>query len=60
MGCGAYECPPQQVANEMKAILLGEEFKGWFRKVIFAVYSTSANRNYEVFKGVFDGVEINA
>ncbi|TCD70396.1 hypothetical protein EIP91_003477 [Steccherinum ochraceum] len=58
MGCGAYECPPTQVAEEMKAILLEEEFKGWFREVTFAVYATQRNSNYDIFKDILDGVEI--
>ncbi|KAK0480060.1 hypothetical protein IW261DRAFT_1335808 [Armillaria novae-zelandiae] len=52
MGCGAYNCPPVLVANEMKNILLDSEFKGWFKKVTFAVYSKGQG-NYDVFKDVF-------
>jgi len=58
MGCGAYQCPPEQVAEEMKAILLESEFKGWFREVVFAVYAVARNTNYDIFKEVLDGVEI--
>jgi hypothetical protein len=60
MGCGAYRCPPKAVAREMKSILLEEEFEGWFRQVIFAVYSRKGNGpgNFEVFKDAFDGVEL--
>lgn len=56
MGCGAYQCPPGQVATEMQAILLEEEFRGWFKKVVFAVYSTPGNPNFSIFKEVLDGV----
>jgi uncharacterized protein (TIGR02452 family) len=61
MGCGAYFCPPTHVALEMKAILLDPEFKGWFKEVVFAVYSTPANgeHNFKAFQQVFDGVTIN-
>lgn len=59
MGCGAYRCPAKQVAEEMKAILLEDEFKGWFREVVFAVYSVPGNPNNEIFKEVLDGVELN-
>ncbi|SJL09789.1 uncharacterized protein ARMOST_13170 [Armillaria ostoyae] len=52
MGCGAYNCPPVLVANEMKNILLENEFKGWFKKVTFAVYSKGQG-NYDIFKEVF-------
>lgn len=58
MGCGAYECPPEQVAEEMKAIILEDEFKGWFRDVVFAVYATARNRNYDIFKGIVDGTDL--
>ncbi|KII87163.1 hypothetical protein PLICRDRAFT_246234 [Plicaturopsis crispa FD-325 SS-3] len=58
MGCGAYGCPSKQVAEEMKAILLDEEFKGWFREIVFAVYSNQWNGNFSVFQQVFDGVEV--
>ncbi len=58
MGCGAYQCPTRQVAEEMKSILLDEEFRGRFRTVVFAVYSTGRNNNYEVFKEVLDGVKV--
>ena len=56
MGCGAYRCPPRQVADEMKAILLEEEFKGHFKEIVFAVYSSPHNQNYEIFKEVLDVV----
>jgi len=60
MGCGAYACPPRVVAEEMKNILLEEEFKGWFRQVVFAIYSTQSNGpgNFELFQAVLDGVEL--
>lgn len=57
MGCGAYQCPARQVAEEMKAILLEEEFAGRFAEVAFAVYSGKYNENYEIFNEVLDGVE---
>ena len=42
----------------MKAILLETEFKGWFREVVFAVYSTARGRNFDIFRDVLDGVEL--
>ncbi|KEQ93666.1 hypothetical protein AUEXF2481DRAFT_41900 [Aureobasidium subglaciale EXF-2481] len=55
MGCGAYRCPPRLIAREMKKVLGEEEFKGWFGKVVFAVYGRGpvGKRNLEVFKDVF-------
>jgi len=55
MGCGAYGCPPRQVAEEMKAVLFDEEFVGWFKDVVFAVYPAgrTGKTNYDAFKEVF-------
>ena len=55
MGCGAYGCPPRQVAEEMKAILFDEEFAGWFKEVVFAVYPAgrTGENNFKAFKEVF-------
>jgi len=59
MGCGVYGCPPRQVAEEMKAVLFDEEFSGWFKEVIFAVYPAghTGKTNYDVFKEVFEALE---
>jgi len=59
MGCGAYGCPPRQVAEEMKAILFDEEFAGWFKEVVFAVYPAgrTGQKNYKTFKEVFEASE---
>jgi len=58
MGCGAYRCPPKPVAEEMKTILIEDEFKGWFLHIVFAIYSTKSNGegNFTVFKEVFNGL----
>lgn len=55
LGCGAYRCPPQLVAREMKKVLEDEEFRGWFGRVVFAVYAAGpvGKRNLEVFREVF-------
>ncbi|KAG6832862.1 hypothetical protein H0H87_012794 [Tephrocybe sp. NHM501043] len=54
-GCGAYRCPPDLVAKEMKGILMDNEFRGWFRQIVFAIYSQGevGRRNLNVFEGVF-------
>jgi len=59
MGCGVYGCPPCQVAEEMKAILFDEEFVGWFKEVVFAVYpgGRTGSASYDVFKEVFEASE---
>jgi len=58
MGCGAYRCPTRVVAEEMKSILMEEEFHKWFKHIVLAIYSTRRNGegNFEIFKEVFDGV----
>ncbi|KAI0692493.1 hypothetical protein BC835DRAFT_1356914 [Cytidiella melzeri] len=58
MGCGAYQCPPRQVAEEMKAILRWPEFRGRFLEIVFAVYSAKYDSNFRVFSEVFDGVVV--
>ncbi|KAJ7709026.1 hypothetical protein B0H17DRAFT_1156007 [Mycena rosella] len=57
MGCGAYFCPPKLVASEMKSILAEEEFRGRFRRIIFAIYSSNPTGagNLEIFRQVFQG-----
>jgi uncharacterized protein (TIGR02452 family) len=58
MGCGAYGCPPEAVAKEMKNMIAKDEFVGWFEEIVFAVYAAgpSGQRNFEVFKEVFENV----
>ncbi|KIJ55542.1 hypothetical protein M422DRAFT_220266 [Sphaerobolus stellatus SS14] len=61
MGCGAYRCPPKFVAEGMKKIILEDEFKGRFKKIVFAVYSSENNgpSNFTVFKEAYEGFVIN-
>ncbi|KAF7368862.1 hypothetical protein MVEN_00211800 [Mycena venus] len=60
MGCGAYGCPSRLVATQMRDILLEPEFRGWFKKVVFAIYSRPSNGsgNFEIFEDVFKGVQV--
>ncbi|OAL51866.1 hypothetical protein IQ07DRAFT_394610 [Pyrenochaeta sp. DS3sAY3a] len=55
MGCGAYGCPPQLVANEMKDVIEMEEFGGWFENIVFAVFGAGpvGRENFDTFKEVF-------
>jgi len=59
MGCGVYGCPPRHVAEEMRAILFDQEFVGWFKEVIFAIYPAgrTGQINYDIFKEVFEALE---
>lgn len=61
LGCGAYRCPPTLVAKEMKNILLEDEFKGRFKEVVFAVYSSASNgpSNFKTFSDMYRNLEIN-
>ncbi|KAJ2917124.1 hypothetical protein MD484_g3315, partial [Candolleomyces efflorescens] len=63
MGCGVYGCPSRLVAELMRDILLEPEFNGWFRRVVFAVYSKSPYElkptNFEIFSEVFTDVAVN-
>ena len=63
MGCGVYGCPSRLVAELMRNILLEPEFNGWFRRVVFAVYSKSPYElkptNFEIFSEVFTDVAVN-
>ncbi|KAJ4298825.1 hypothetical protein N0V90_004067 [Kalmusia sp. IMI 367209] len=56
MGCGAFMCPPNAVAEEMKRAIEMDEFKGWFEVVTFAVYAAglAGKANLKVFKDVFE------
>jgi hypothetical protein len=44
----------------MRDILLEPEFRGWFKKVVFAIYSRPSNGpgNFEIFEDVLKGVEV--
>ncbi|KAJ7717969.1 hypothetical protein B0H16DRAFT_1666717 [Mycena metata] len=60
MGCGAYGCPPRVVATEMRDILVEAEFRGWFKKVAFAIYSRPGNGpgNFQIFEEIFKDVQV--
>lgn len=64
MGCGVYRCPPRLVAELMRGILLEPEFDGWFRRVVFAVYSKSPYEvkptNFEIFSEEFSDITVNS
>lgn len=56
MGCGAYGCPKERVATEMRDILLEDEFHGWFERVWWAVFDPLGEGNSGIFGEVCDGV----
>lgn len=53
-GCGAYKCPPFQVANLFKEILEEDGIKGRFEEICFAILDNPLikENNYEIFKSV--------
>ncbi|KAG6885535.1 hypothetical protein C0993_000320 [Termitomyces sp. T159_Od127] len=55
-GCGVYKCPPVLVAKEMRAILEENEFRGWFRQIVFAIRNRSETGqfNFDVFRKTFE------
>lgn len=48
-GCGVFGQDPTEVASIFKEFL-ENEFKGAFKKVVFAIPKTNRNHNYEAFK----------
>jgi len=53
-GCGVFKNDPQTIANFFHEILVLEEYKYMFNKVIFAVINdnNSVGNNYEIFKNI--------
>ena len=51
-GCGAFKNPPQLVADAFKKVLVEEDYKSYFEKVVFAI-KKSKNDNFNVFRNVF-------
>ena len=53
-GCGVFQNDPLIIAKIFKELLVGE-FEGYFERVVFAVYDTSASkRTYNTFTKAFD------
>ena len=53
-GCGAYGCPPKQVAELFKSILQEKEFSCKFKEICFAIIEdkNSKGKNYKTFKNI--------
>lgn len=53
-GCGAFHCPPKQMAELFLRVINGEEMKGRFEEISFAILDNPGKRenNYEIFKSV--------
>ena len=37
LGCGAYKCPPEEVAKQFKTVMQESEFKNKFKVIVFAI-----------------------
>ena len=38
-GCGAFKNPPEDIAEIFREVVLGEEFRGVFKRVVFAIFN---------------------
>ena len=62
MGCGAYRTPPEEIAKAFKDVLSEDDFKGCFKKIVFAVFDDHNSHrphnprgNYLPFKEIIEG-----
>lgn len=53
-GCGAFHCPPHQVANLFLRVITGKEMMGRFEEICFAILDNPKKKenNYEIFKSI--------
>ena len=60
LGCGAYRHPNLEVVDIFAKTLGEVEFRGWFEKVLFAVFDedTSSTSNFNVFKKRLEGLKL--
>lgn len=55
-GCGAFGHNPRTVAKYFYDLLINKNYRNYFEKIIFAIYSIkSGDRNFEAFSKVFYG-----
>lgn len=56
-GCGAFKNPPEIVSNVFYQLLVGDDYRYYFEKIIFAVYGQGKDmHNYDVFQEQFKEV----
>lgn len=53
-GCGAYKCPPEEVAKLFKECLEDPKFKNQFEHIVFAIFCGKDINNLTVFRKVFN------
>lgn len=54
-GCGAFQNPPQHIAELFREVINENEFRNKYKKIVFAIIEdhNSANGNLQAFKDVF-------
>ena len=52
LGCGAWTCPPRQVAELFKEVLSENLYSGMFSLVTFAIIDTKSSKNLDIFVDV--------
>lgn len=52
-GCGVFGNSPTEVARLFKEALEDERYKGWFKKVVFAIYEPGNPKNRPAFEQLF-------
>ena len=57
LGCGAFRNPPQIIAAVFKRILAEEEWKGYFKEIIFAVLDRPQGPNISAFQDILGDVK---
>ncbi|PSS03632.1 hypothetical protein BD289DRAFT_449406 [Coniella lustricola] len=59
LGCGAYNNPAGEIADAWVKVLTEPEFSGgWWKEVWFAIIDSKHGVNFNVFKGILDGLQI--
>ncbi|KIV88584.1 hypothetical protein PV10_08254 [Exophiala mesophila] len=59
LGCGAFQNPPQEVAELWAEVLQEPEFSGgWWEDVVFAVLSDQKNKNFWWFEKTLEGLQV--
>lgn len=52
-GCGVFKNKPEDVANNWLELLVDEDMKKLFKKIVFAIYDKTGKKgNYEIFKEI--------
>ncbi|KAG9253492.1 uncharacterized protein F5Z01DRAFT_623608 [Emericellopsis atlantica] len=56
LGCGAFRNPKREVAHCWLEVLREKEFEGgWWRRLVFAIFDTRKEGNFEVFDDILGG-----